>query len=86
MTDEGAKQQLTKRQRREKKHLSPPPGFKLRSTLRGHGDIIWQIAWAPDGRTLASGSDDKTIRLWDVEAARVSHTLTGHTNKVYRVA
>ena len=41
----------------------PPPGLKLRHTLRGHESMITRIAWSPDGRTLASPSCDETIRL-----------------------
>ena len=53
----------------------PPPGFKLRHTLRGHKDWIGRIAWSPDGRTLASGSSDNTIRLWDAEIGKLLRTL-----------
>ena len=58
----------------------PPPGFKLRHTLRGHESLISRIAWSPDGRFLASSSFDETIRLWDgdrgtVPDARMVHWL-----------
>lgn len=58
---------------------SPPTplGFKLRHTLSGHKQAINQIAWSPDGRTLASGPilKNEGIHLWDVEAGKLIQTL-----------
>lgn len=47
------------------------------------------MAWAPSSKTLASGSDDKQIRLWSVSpahAAAIPHPLTGHANYVLTLA
>ena len=44
------------------------------------------MAFSPDGKTLASGSWDKTIHLWDVETGMHRNTLTGHTEGVSSVA
>ena len=63
-----------------------PMGVKLVRTLRGHTSGIERIAWSPDGRLLASPSDDKTIRLWDVETGKCLRLLQGHNGKVNSVA
>ena len=45
---------------------------KSTATLRGHTDRVWSVAFSPDGKTLASGAGrmDKSIKLWDVPAAK----------------
>ncbi|MGA9768354.1 MAG: TIR domain-containing protein [Blastocatellia bacterium] len=65
---------------------SPVPGLTLRHVLRGHTRWISRIAWSPDGAYLASPSDDKTIRIWDMRSGTCVHTLQGHTSTVYSVA
>src|SRR5438270_11456946 len=63
-----------------------PSGFKLRHTLRGHSDRIGRIAWSPDGRVVASGSDDNTIRLWDGQTSQSLRTLEGHPASIKSIA
>ena len=47
---------------------------------------VWSVAWSADQRRALSGSDDKTVRLWDVETGRCLRVLEGHTSAVWSVA
>lgn len=44
------------------------------------------MAFSPSGDTVASGSGDRTIKLWDVSSRTLIATLTGHTSHVYSIA
>jgi len=54
--------------------------------LDGHTDTVNTVAFSPDGKIIASGSADKTIRLWDVASGKTIRVLSGHTAAVNRVA
>ena len=56
------------------------------NTLTGHTDVVWSVSFSPDGSTLASGSADRTIRLWDANTGEHLHTLTRHTGFVRNVS
>jgi WD40 repeat protein len=43
--------------------------------LRGHTNSIWALAFSPDGKTLASGSADQTVRLWETATGRLKETI-----------
>jgi WD40 repeat protein len=51
-----------------------------------HSDLVWSVAFSPDGRTALSGSGDKTIKLWDVATERLLRTFTGHSDRISSVA
>ncbi len=56
------------------------------ATLTGHTNRVNSVAFSPDGTTLASGSNDRTVRLWNVATQREITTLTGHTDWVNSMA
>jgi WD40 repeat protein len=57
-----------------------------RRTLAGHHHEVYSVAFSPDGKTLASASADKTVKLWDVATGKETATLTGHGDWVRSVA
>ncbi|GAB1545461.1 hypothetical protein NUACC21_81370 [Scytonema sp. NUACC21] len=65
--------------------LTRPDG-KLLRTLTGHSDRIRAVVLTPDGQRLISGSDDNTLKVWDVETGKELCTLTGHNSPVSAVA
>ena len=58
---------------------------KGHATLTGHKQFVQAVAFSPDGKMLASGSDDGDIRLWDVATAKNTTILTGHKEDVKSV-
>ena len=54
--------------------------------LLGHDREVGCVAWSQDGRIVASGSDDTTIRLWDPEGGSLIRTLRGHEHNVLTIA
>src|SRR5438067_1867810 len=56
-----------------------------RATLNGHTDPVSSLAYSPDGKTLASGSGDRSIKLWDVQTGKEQATLKGDTDSARSV-
>ncbi|PHH52935.1 Vegetative incompatibility protein HET-E-1 [Ceratocystis fimbriata CBS 114723] len=54
-------------------------------TLEGHGDGVNSVAFSNDGRRLASGSDDQTVKIWDATSGACVQTLEGHHREVMSV-
>jgi len=51
-----------------------------------HSDSVRSVAWSPDGETLASASDDNSIKLWEVASGKQKATLSGYSGSVNSVA
>ncbi|CDF32779.1 WD40-repeat containing protein [Chondrus crispus] len=53
---------------------------ELVQSFKGHSDQIYDVVMSGDGKRIASGSRDKTVRVWDAETGRqIGDTMTGHT-------
>jgi serine/threonine protein kinase len=56
------------------------------TTLRGHQGYVSSVSFSPDGKFLASGSGDRTVKVWEVGSWREVATLRGHWGYVYSVS
>jgi WD40 repeat protein len=60
---------------------------RLYTRYEGENTIVNSIAFSPDGKYIASGSDDRTILVWDAETGELtSRPFEGHTNAVISAA
>ena len=62
-------------------NLEAPPAL-----FEGHTDAIHGVAISPNGKYLATGSQDKTVRLWDIATGQTIHVFIGHRVDVGGVA
>jgi U3 small nucleolar RNA-associated protein 13 len=59
--------------------------LRLLGTCKGHKRGVWTVRFGRAERVLATGSGDKTIRLWNLDDFTCVKTFEGHTNSVLRV-
>jgi WD40 repeat protein len=56
------------------------------TTLKGHTSMVYSVAVSGDGKRIVSGSEDRTVKVWDAQTGKNLLTLTGHTMAVTSVA
>jgi WD40 repeat protein len=54
--------------------------------LSAHESRVWSVAFSPNGEILISGSEDKTIKLWNAKTGECLQTLQGHANWIKSIA
>jgi WD40 repeat protein len=54
--------------------------------LQGHSNSILSISFSPLGKILATGSNDQTVRLWDIHTGQCLKILQGHTGSLRSIA
>ena len=57
-----------------------------RRLLAGHENFVQSVAFSPDGRSVLTGSYDRTARLWDIASGQELQRFAGHTNVIWSVA
>ncbi|MDP2430911.1 MAG: caspase family protein [Pseudomonadota bacterium] len=67
---------------KEAADMDPP---RLVATLRNIGISVESVAFSLDGRMMASGRNDKTLKLWDVATGKELRTFIGHSGSVFSV-
>jgi WD40 repeat protein len=55
-------------------------------TYRGHSASVMGVVWSPDGKRIASGSDDGTVQVWDAANGGHVYTYRGYAGRVNAVA
>ncbi|KAK5650605.1 hypothetical protein RI129_001634 [Pyrocoelia pectoralis] len=58
------------------------PVTRCTSSMPGHAEAVISVSFSPDGKHLASGSGDTTVRFWDLHTQNPYYTCHGHRNWV----
>jgi WD40 repeat protein len=65
---------------------TPLPVGTLLYAYRGHSREVYTVVWSPDGKRIASGSRDTTVKVWDATDGGNPYTYSGYTDTVFSVA
>jgi len=67
-------------------HLWRTSDWKLKTSLSGHNDEVWDARYSPNGRYAVSGAWDNTARVWNLTEQRLARTIPAHVSDVWAVA
>lgn len=67
-------------------HTYDSEGKNLIGAMSGHASWVLSVDASPDGAAVATGSSDRTVRLWDLKMRAAVQTMTNHTDQVWAVA
>ena len=66
--------------------VKPPAVIQKHATYSHHSGWVWDAAWSPSGKHVASASDDKTVQVWEAETLKTITSYHGHESEVFAIA
>lgn len=67
-------------------HMYDAEGKSLIGVMSGHASWVLSVDASPDGAAIATGSSDRTVKLWDLKMRAAVQSMTNHTDQVWAVA
>lgn len=67
-------------------HMYDAEGKSLMGAMSGHASWVLSVDASPDGLAVATGSSDKSVKLWDLRMRAAVQTMTNHTDQVWGVS
>jgi WD40 repeat protein len=62
------------------------PNESLIRTFKGHSDSVWSVAVTPDGKQVISGSQDGTLKIWNLNTGKLVRTITAHDGSINAIS